>query len=114
MRTFTYSVSSGSYTHRSQATVTNDIVRWVSNGRVPPEDVIEAMLKAGLITSTERNLSLVMGRTEMRAAIADYVAHQRANPRTPGEDAEYRAELRAAFGPGETVMNVFTGERIKT
>lgn len=31
--------------------------------------------------------------------------------RTPEQIAEQRAEARAAFGPGETIMNVITGER---
>jgi hypothetical protein len=42
------------------------------------------------------------------AAVADYVQSRREH----GYSDEERYEMRAAFGPGETVVDVLTGERI--
>jgi hypothetical protein len=44
--------------------------------------------------------------------LAQYRAAQAA--RTPEQIAEHAYELRAAFGAGETVVNVITGERSTT
>lgn len=52
------------------------------------------------------------GRLCSSCVIAQYRKAQ-AN-RTPEQIAEHQYELRAAFGPGETVVNMLTGETTTT
>ncbi len=47
-----------------------------------------------------------------RAFLAEYRAAQAR--RTPEELAEEATEIRAAFGPGQTIVNVVTGQITKT
>ncbi len=47
---------------------------------------------------------------------AEFLAEYRAaqSRRTPEEIAEEEAEIRAAFGPGQKIVNVFTGKVTRT
>jgi len=82
------------------------VLRWNSNGRVPPADCVQDFLDAGcqgfdVAKSTEaRNADLI-------AFVQEYKRNQR--PAT-GEEL---AEMRAAFGPGAVVVDVLSGRRTK-
>lgn len=80
-------------------------VRWNSNNRVPFDDMLECFQHLGWITLQERENSAAARDADTAAFLAEY----RANYRGPSE--EERAEARAEFGAGATVVNVPTGRR---
>lgn len=82
------------------------VVRWKSNNAVIPPCVLEDAL---LVPWAEQ---VAMYEKEATAWIARYRKAQ-AN-RSAEEIAEEKAEIRAAFGPGEIVVNILTGEEILT
>jgi hypothetical protein len=86
-----------------QATIVGGVVRWDSNGQVPPRDVLAVMLDTGGITADEHSASVEALDTETAAFIA---ACRKAASRP---DAEELHEMRAAFGEGAEVVNVVTG-----
>lgn len=75
------------------------IRRWKSNDQVPPTDCLTTMG----ITGPE----LARMEDVRDAELANFLAEYRANQTEPTD--EERFEMRAAFGPGATVVNVFTG-----
>jgi len=79
------------------------IVRWESNGRIPPTDCLEQW--GNLTLDFDYVGSVLAGKEETRAALAAY----RANP--PELSDEARFEMRAAFGMGTTVIDIITGRR---
>jgi len=85
-------------------------LRWTSNGRPPMDDMLAAFLVLGLITREQADEA----STARAAEIADLLKGHRADWR-PGHaskpDAEELFEMRAAFGPGATVVNVITGRK---
>lgn len=87
----------------AQASVVDGVVRWNSNGRVPPQDVLDFWRHLGM--PFDHTLSSATQSQET----ADFLSAYRANARAPS--AEELLEMRAAFGPGETVVNVLTGQR---
>lgn len=80
------------------------VVRWNSNDRIPFEDMLQNFVDAGWIGQLELDNSLVQRKIEDRIAIEAY----RKNYRGPSEEELF--EMRAAFGPGETVVNILTGD----
>jgi hypothetical protein len=78
------------------------IRRWRSNDQVPPSDCLTAMG----ITSPE----LARMEDVRDAELTNFLAEYRANQTEP--TAEERFEMRAAFGPGATVVNVITGRTL--
>ena len=90
------------------AYVKDGVVYWKSNDRSPFEDMITDFMEAGFITEENVALTLKAKKEQDREAIAAYIKAQ-AN-RTPEQIAEERFEARAAFGAGEKVVNVITGE----
>lgn len=105
-RTFTHTDGLTGQTFDAAAYTTDGLAwRWASNGRVVP---LDAAADYGIPVNVEaqtRDRDL-----ETAAFVADYRAAQR--NRRPS--AEERFELRAAFGPGRTVVNVLTGRRTRT
>jgi hypothetical protein len=84
------------------------ILRWRSNGNVPPEDVlVDGGLEPG---------DLLRHRAVRDAELDVFITAYKANraKRTDDEVAEHAFELRAAFGRGKRVVNVITGERYTT
>lgn len=84
--------------YETEATFSAGVMRWKSNGRVPPHEyVMDAFMKGCpvrvLKCDAERD-------TETRAFLAAY----RANP--PQLSAGMVAEMRAAFGPDAKVVNI--------
>lgn len=82
------------------------IMRWRSNESVPPAECLAAALDMGLITLPQHNRSTEVGQAETRAVIEAYRANQ---PAQPSDEELY--EMRAAFGPGEVVVDVITGRK---
>ena len=83
----------------------NAVLRWESSDRVPPSDIVDAFFGEGLIPFCVYAASTKTREEETAAIIENY----RRNFRYSDEDL---AEMRAAFGSGETVVNVFTGKTI--
>jgi hypothetical protein len=79
------------------------IIRWASNDAVVPNDIMEKLEwphKEAMKTARAK---------QTQAAINSYIESQ--SNRTPDQLAEEAYEMRAAFGKGVKVVNVFTGER---
>ncbi|WP_199032189.1 hypothetical protein [Ralstonia sp. ASV6] len=89
----------------SDAAVTDGVVRWNSNGRVPPQEILDLWAFLGKpfdpAKSTEARVA------ETKQFLADYRAQN--DGRKPGD--EELAEMRANFGPDARVVNVVTGDR---
>lgn len=94
------------YVHKAEAyTEDGKVFRWASNNAVCPVDACqEYAIPADLAAQAAAR------DAELTAFAAAYRAARRG--RRPS--AEERYELRAAFGPGQTVVNVLTGERTRT
>ncbi len=83
------------------ATVTDGIVRWTSNNAVPPADVLALWRHLGKAFDHDR--SIAAGKAETDAFLTEYRRHHK------GPSPEEITEMRAAFGPGTTVVDVITG-----
>lgn len=90
-----------------RATITAGVIRWNSNDRVPPLDIVA--LAAEVFEAVDFDASREAYEADAKRSIAEY--RRRRAQRTPEQVAEERAEMRAAFGPGATVVDVLTGER---
>ena len=88
------------------------IVRWQSNNRIPFADMLHKFVIARLITQEVADDSEVVRQEEENDFLAAYIEAR--NNRSPEQKAEEAYELRAAFGPGETIVDVFTGEKVKS
>jgi len=78
---------------------------WNSNGNYLPADCAE------ILSYTDFPFSLEETRQAREAQTAAFLENYRKNYQGPS--AEERAEMRAAFGKGATVVNVIIGERIR-
>lgn len=83
--------------------------RWKSSGNVPPTEIVNFWAAAGFITAEAAVASLRVSRMESDAALERYREWRNKTP----YDAEEIAEMRAAFGEGEEVVDILTGKRIK-
>jgi len=83
------------------------VVRWTSNNRVMPKDCREI-----LSHTAYRDLFIEeASRAAEDAETAAFLESYRKNYTGPSE--EEKAEMRAAFGTGSTVVDVITGKRIR-
>lgn len=87
---------------------TGPVVRWNSNDRIPFEDMLQKFLAQGWIDQQTLQNSLRTRKIEDRMAIQQYIESR---ARTGYSDEE-RFEMRAAFGAGARVVDVFTGKTI--
>ena len=101
-----YSLPTDDIAHH--ATVIDGVVRWKSNGRVPPGECLQKLALEGV--EFDPSLTLAAHDAEVRTTLGRYSAAQAA--RTPEQIAEDNAEIRAAFGPGVTVVDVITGKKV--
>lgn len=92
---------------RTEATVTHGVIRWNSNGRVPFDDVVALAAHVGLDVS--RTASNAARDKDVAKTMADYRERMKNHKHSPEE----LFEMRAAFGPGATVVNAITGKRTK-
>lgn len=91
---------------RQKATLRDGIIRWNSNGSVPPADCVRLAAYIGLPVD-EAACAAVRG-AELAAFLAEY-RRTRAAP-----SAEERAEARAEHGPGVELVAVLSGRRFTT
>ena len=83
------------------------VVRWTSNNRVMPKDCREILSH----TAYRDLFSEEASRAAENAETAAFLESYRKNYTGPSE--EEKAEMRAAFGTGSTVVDVITGKRIR-
>ncbi len=83
------------------------VVRWTSNNRVMPKDCREILSHTAYRDFFSEEASRAAEDAEIAASLESY----RKNYTGPSE--EEKAEMRAAFGTGSTVVDVITGERIR-
>jgi hypothetical protein len=81
------------------------IIRWKTNNVVPFAD----MLEANGITGDELARHVAAREKDNDAFFAEY---RRRQPAKPSAEAMY--EMRAAFGPGQVIVDVITGRRVRT
>lgn len=92
----------------TDATVINGVVRWNSNGRVPPNDVLLTWEQHG--KQFDIKASRIASNTETQAFLAEY----RRNPPKYSEEAraEMEFEMRANGINPRTAVNALTGRRV--
>ena len=90
----------------SETIVADGIVRWQSNNHVPPDEVLQVWIAAGKQFDLDGS---VKQREADSLVYLEQYRKSRVN-RSPEQIAEEQFEMRAAFGPGVTVVNVITGE----
>jgi hypothetical protein len=88
------------------STLSGGVIRWLSNGNVPPSDVVA--LAASIFPAVDVDACTAARNKEQQAFIDAY----RRNHDRPATEEE-RFELRAAFGPGARVVNIITGRVTK-
>ena len=93
-------------------TVTNNEIRWNSNGRCLPKDCVQELYDAGLINSTVVAVTEAARSAEMAQFFQEYRQAQ-AN-RSAEQIAEERAMARGAMGAGVRMVNFITGETYTT
>jgi hypothetical protein len=94
-----------------QARPEGDALVWDTNGHAPFDDMLATWVALGLATPEQRTATNTLRATQTAASIESY---RRAQANISAEQrAEQIAEMRAAFGPGEVVVDVLTGERIQ-
>lgn len=91
----------------TEAYVENGVVRWRSNNQVPPAEVLNYFVQAGKEFDLEKS-------TQVREKeYKEFIKQYKENMKTYVPSEEDLFEMRSAFGPGETVVNVITEQRIK-
>lgn len=80
--------------------------KWISSGNYLPADVVEKLTFAGADFFSAEATAV-----KREAQTAAFLDSYRKNYKGPSE--EEKAEMRAAFGTGTTVVNVITGQRTK-
>ena len=83
------------------------VVRWTSNNRVMPKDCREILAHSAYRDLFDEEASRAAEEVETAAFLEGY----RRSYKGPSE--EEKAEMRAAFGTGSTVVDVITGKRIR-
>lgn len=92
---------------RTEATVTDSIIRWNSNGQVPPADCVELAAHIGLPVCVDQCKGARDYETEQ------FLAGYRKRMENYQHSEEELFEMRAAFGPGAEVVNIVTGRVTK-
>ncbi len=85
------------------------VLRW-KMGNLVPQDVAEFAKFLGVAVDLKKQAAAFKNAVgKLVRAMIDVEAKE-----TDEERAEREYEMRAVFGPGETVVNIFTGKRYKT
>jgi len=93
----------------------NGAAGWLfDNGEFRPlmDDAMEQLLEAGLVDTATVEITAQARDVYTEKSIAEYIQAQK--NRSAEQIAEERFEARAAYGPGETVVNIITGEKYTT
>jgi hypothetical protein len=96
----------------NNTTITNNEIRWNSNGRCLPKDCVEDLVAAGLVTRNQQIITDAAREVETAQFFAEYREAQ-AN-RSAEQIREERAMARGAMGAGVAMVNIITGERYTT
>lgn len=86
------------------------VMRWNSNDQVPPSDIVDF---ASQLMDDISNIASDEARKVDQAAFFETYREGRRNMNAD-QKREEAFERRAAFGPGETVIDIVTGERFRT
>lgn len=95
---------------KEDATITDGVIRWNTNNSVPPADIVEFAAYLGMPVDVEKSK---VARDKDTDEFFKRYRERQANL-TEEEKAERAFEMRAAFGPGEKVINIITGEEFTT
>ena len=93
-----------------ETSTVDGVIRWNSNDRVPPTELLELWAYVGILDRYVYYKSIEVQEREQAASIQQY---KEARAKQGGYSQEQLFEMRAAFGAGATVVNVLTGETIK-
>jgi hypothetical protein len=91
----------------NDAYLVDGVPHWKSNNQIPPKDILEFWEYSCLPFNFEQ--SEIARDKETTRFLAEY----RESMRNYVPSDEELFEMRAAFGPGETVVNVITGQVTK-
>jgi hypothetical protein len=94
--------------HAADIAITDGVARWTTSGQVLPDDC--AALAARLDLAPGMDLAATAAARD--AETAAFLNEYRASVHRP--DAEQLAEMRAAFGPDQVVVNVISGQETRT
>lgn len=89
-----------------------DVIRWTSNDRSPMNDMMTQWLSLGLVSDDVFSATNKAREEQDSVAIAQYIDAQ--NNMTKEQKHERAADVRAAFGPGVKVVDMFTGRITNT
>jgi hypothetical protein len=92
----------------SDATVTDGVVRWNSNDSVPPLDILKLWQHVG------KPFDFAKSDATRAAETAAFLAEYRRLNTGRKRSAEEMFELRAGFGEGAKVVDVVTGDPVRT
>jgi hypothetical protein len=95
----------------TNASADNGVLRW-NMGNIVPADITE--LAAEVLPSLNVDVEATARARDahLTAFLDDYVEAQQ--NKTDEQRREEAFEMLAAFGPGQTVVNVITGEKVRT
>ena len=85
------------------------VLTWASNGRVLHDDAVAIVVAFGFATGVNAVACDTAQMAQARVFVNAYLGAQSATP-----SAEEAYELRAAFGPGQTVVDVISGRKTRT
>jgi hypothetical protein len=92
----------------TEASVADGVVRWNSNERVPPQDILDLWLHC------EKPFDPVRTKQAREQEVAALLAQYRADRAGRSPSSEERAAARAAHGAGVALVNVITGTTFTT
>lgn len=92
----------------SEVRMENGVYVWATNGRVPPND---AIVEYGIDKLPDFNKELhdLIRKDQNNSFLSGYYESMKNHK----PSAEELYEMRAAFGPGATVVNLITGKKTK-
>jgi hypothetical protein len=85
------------------------VPRWTASGNVPPDDTVALIIAFGLAGGIDAVAASAAYAEQTAEAIAAY----RRERELQGYSDEELAQMAAAFGPGATVVDALTGQRIE-
>lgn len=86
----------------------SNVLKWISNDRCIPHDIMLDLKRYGMVDAITVETTRIVEREETERAIERWRHGMRMSAAAKAEEV---AEMRAAFGPGKTVVNILTGER---
>ena len=92
----------------SEVRMENGVYVWATNGRIPPND---AIVEYGIdkLPGFNQELHNQVRNEQTSSFLADY--KEKMKNHKPSAEELY--EMRAAFGPGATVVNIITGKKVR-